>query len=93
MPEEKNEEMATEDKTMVDDSEGGRRKRQVDNATETGTTTTTAPVPATTPAGKKEPSGPPKPGYSAFIYIVITSVSTIGKSSIIFSSWPKEWQD
>ena len=72
--------MVTDDKTMADDTEGGRRKRQAENGTDTETTTAAAPPPpATTPTGKKEPSGPPKPGYSAFIYIALTSVSTVGE--------------
>ena len=78
VPENEEENVVTEDKTMTEDmdNEGTRRKRQAENGTETMTT----PATATTPAGKQnETPERPKPGYSSFMYLVLTGVTTIGK--------------
>ena len=76
VPENKEENVVTEDKTMTEDMDNGetRRKRQAENETETMTT----PAPTTTPEEQNKTPERPKPGYSSFIYLVLTGVTTIG---------------
>lgn len=74
--------MTTDDKTMTDDAENmERRKRQAENSTETTTS-----VPGTTPAAEEDAMANHKPGYGAFVYIMLTGVSTIGKDFRIMNS-------
>ena len=76
VPENEEENVVTEDKTMTEDmdNEETRRKRQAENETETMTT----PATATTPAGQNETPKRPKPGYPTFVYLVLTGITTIG---------------
>ena len=78
VPENKEENVVTEDKTMTEDmdNEETRRKRQTENETETMTTPTPTTTP--TPEGQNKTPERPKPGYSSFIYLVLTGVTTIG---------------
>ena len=60
--------------------ENARRKRQAENVT-ADVTTTEAPTTTTSASTeKKETTNLYKPGYSAFIYLVLTGVTTIGKT-------------
>ena len=78
VPENKEENVVTEDKTTTEDmdNEETRRKRQAENETET--MTTPAPTTTTTPEEQNKTPERPKPGYSSFIYLVLTGVTTIG---------------